>query len=115
MKSTLVTKLIIIQNFIDNFTSNEAERLQMYAAAEMYVDEDHVDEVESYIDDLKLGAFKMEMDFKEPDICSELIDHHKLSKATREKYFECDEYGSIEILLDKQLNVVGGKLIPFQD
>ena len=68
MKSTLVTKLMIIQNFIDNFTSDEAERLQMYAAAEMYVDEDHVDEVESHNNELLGEVIEMYVPDGNPEV-----------------------------------------------
>lgn len=38
-------KLSIIENFIDNFTSDEVERKRMKESASLYVDEDHVDEI----------------------------------------------------------------------
>lgn len=40
-------KLIIIQNFIDYYTSSDREREEMYEVAWDYVKEDHVDEIES--------------------------------------------------------------------
>jgi hypothetical protein len=40
------TKLIIIQNYIDYFTSNDDERKLMYENAYQYVKEDHVNELE---------------------------------------------------------------------
>jgi hypothetical protein len=40
-------KLIIIQNFIDYYTSDEKERESMYEVAFEYVKDDHVDEIES--------------------------------------------------------------------
>ena len=41
------TKLIIIQNYINYFTSNDDERKLMYENAYQYVKEDHVDELEN--------------------------------------------------------------------
>jgi len=38
-------KLMIIENFIDYFTSNEVERQIMLKIASEYVEEDHVDEI----------------------------------------------------------------------
>jgi len=45
MNKTKEFKLMIIENFIDYFTSNEAERIQMKESASLYVEEDHVDEI----------------------------------------------------------------------
>lgn len=39
------TKQIIIENFIDWYTSNESERIRMKDALQSYLDEDHVDEL----------------------------------------------------------------------
>lgn len=36
---------MIIENFIDHFTTDEAEREKMKKMANSYVDEDHVDEI----------------------------------------------------------------------
>jgi hypothetical protein len=38
---------MIIQNFIDYYTSDEKERESMYEVAFEYVKDDHVDEIES--------------------------------------------------------------------
>lgn len=38
-------KLMIIENFIDYFTSDELERESMKVSAAQYVEEDHVDEI----------------------------------------------------------------------
>jgi hypothetical protein len=38
---------MIIQNFIDYYTSDERERESMYEVAFEYVKDDHVDEIES--------------------------------------------------------------------
>jgi hypothetical protein len=40
-------KLMIIQNFIDYYTSDERERESMYEVAFEYVKDDHIDEIES--------------------------------------------------------------------
>lgn len=44
-KKTQATKLMIIENFIDHYTTLNHERDDMKADAEIYVDEDHVDEI----------------------------------------------------------------------
>lgn len=45
MTNTKETKLMIIENFIDYYTTDEAERLVMKEEATSYVDEDWVDEI----------------------------------------------------------------------
>lgn len=47
MKKTSETKLIIIENFIDWWTSDEEERDRMKESAQVYVEEDWVDEIEN--------------------------------------------------------------------
>ena len=43
------TKLIIIENFIEWFSSDENERNEMKALALTYVQEDHVNELEDIL------------------------------------------------------------------
>ena len=43
--NTKILKLLIIENYIDWFTSNEDEREEMKENAKLYVDEDWVDEI----------------------------------------------------------------------
>jgi len=45
MKETKDIKLMIIENFIDHYTTNDAERVAMKEEARTYVEEDHVDEI----------------------------------------------------------------------
>jgi hypothetical protein len=45
LTKTQEIKLMIIENYIDNFTTNDDERDTMKANALMYVEEDHVDEI----------------------------------------------------------------------
>jgi len=46
-------KLMIIENYIDHYTSDDKEREQMKANAWLYVIEDHVDEIKQAWPDLK--------------------------------------------------------------
>ena len=46
--STTETKLCIIENFIDHFTSSDEERVRMKDVARDYVENDHVDEIDDY-------------------------------------------------------------------
>lgn len=46
-------KLQIIENYIDWYTSNEAERKQLKENATVYVNEDHVDEIDGLIEPVK--------------------------------------------------------------
>jgi hypothetical protein len=51
MKSTEI-KQMIIENFIDWCTSNDEERTRMKDALQSYLDEDHVDEVQEFINQM---------------------------------------------------------------
>lgn len=51
-------------------------------------------------------------DLKEPDVFGELIDALDLTDAKRQKYFEFSEYASIELVVDSDLKVVGGRFLP---
>lgn len=69
MKKTIEIKLMIIENFIDHFTSSEAERDEMKEVARIYVEEDHVDEIEQSIGeifgqtiDVKIEELRKRMD-----------------------------------------------------
>lgn len=46
MKETKEVKLMIIENFIDYYTTDESERIEMKEEAATYVEEDWVDEIE---------------------------------------------------------------------
>lgn len=46
MAKTRDIKAMIIENFIDHYTTNKTERKEMKASVESYVKEDHVDEIE---------------------------------------------------------------------
>lgn len=52
MTKTQEIKLMIIENFIDHFTSNDAERERMKESAFQYVEEDHVDEIAQSINEV---------------------------------------------------------------
>jgi hypothetical protein len=45
MENTKEVKLMIIENFIDWYTTDETERQDMKSEAQTYVDEDWVDEI----------------------------------------------------------------------
>jgi hypothetical protein len=45
LTKTLDIKLMIIENFIEYYTSNDEERDAMKEVARSYVEEDHVDEI----------------------------------------------------------------------
>jgi hypothetical protein len=52
-------KQIIIENFIDWYTSNDEERIRMKDALQSYLDEDHVDELS--LQDRVTGMFINQM------------------------------------------------------
>ena len=49
---------------------------------------------------------------KEPDLWMQLSDELNLSEAIFYRYFEFGDYGEIEIEVDEELNIIGGKFIP---
>lgn len=53
MKKTKETKLMIIENFIDYYTTDETEREGMKKEATIYVEEDWVDEIEQSFPNVK--------------------------------------------------------------
>lgn len=50
METTKEIKLMIIENFINWYTTDEHEQIKMKEAAEQYVDGDHVDEIKQLLD-----------------------------------------------------------------
>jgi hypothetical protein len=52
-------KQMIIENFIDWYTSDESERIRMKDALQSYLDEDHVDELS--LQDRVTGMFINQM------------------------------------------------------
>lgn len=50
METTKEIKLMIIENFIDWYTTDEHEQIRMKEAAIQYVDGDHVDEIKQLLD-----------------------------------------------------------------
>ena len=62
--TTKETKLMIIENYIDWFTTNEAERKELKENAVGYVDEDHVDEIDGLIEPIKSVLTSLATDAK---------------------------------------------------
>jgi hypothetical protein len=60
MTSTTETKLRIIENFIDYYTSSDEERARLKDIAADYVEADHVDEIDDYNID-RIRAFNDKM------------------------------------------------------
>lgn len=51
-------------------------------------------------------------DIKDPDGWGDLIEALELSESDMEHHFECREYASLELEIDEDLNVVGGRILP---
>lgn len=49
---------------------------------------------------------------KDPDGIGELISELGLSEKKADKYFEYGEYGTFEIEVDSEMNIVGGRVLP---
>ena len=61
-----------------------------------------------------LGTARITLcDIKEPDVFFELCDKLKVSDAKREKFLEFGEYASIELVVDRNFNIVGGRFLPW--
>lgn len=54
LTKTQDVKLTILENFIDWYTSDEEERITMKQSAEIYVEEDYVDEISQSYPELNL-------------------------------------------------------------
>jgi hypothetical protein len=52
MPRTLQCKYDIIANFIEHWTSDEEERVQMYLCLGEYINEDHTNEIQGYFADI---------------------------------------------------------------
>jgi hypothetical protein len=57
--TTKEVKLMIIENFIDHYTTNESERLMLKECAFEYVEEDWVDEIAQAQIEWTRNVFKM--------------------------------------------------------
>jgi len=55
---------------------------------------------------------KITLDTKDPDGWHEVIETLGLSAKVERKYFEFGEYATVELEIDENLQVVGGRLIP---
>lgn len=56
---------------------------------------------------------KMVIDsYKDPDGWGQLIDELDLSEEKRRQFFEWCEYASLELVIDEDMNVVSGHLLP---
>lgn len=51
---------------------------------------------------------------KEPDLFQELAEDLGLSDVKRRKFFEFGEYANLEIEVDENLNIVGGRFLPYK-
>jgi len=49
---------------------------------------------------------------KDPDGWYQLSEELGLSDETRDKFFEFSEYATIELVIDEDMNVVGGCVVP---
>jgi len=49
---------------------------------------------------------------KDPDGWGEIIHELGLSEAKARKFFEFHEYASLEIEIDADMNIVGGRVLP---
>ena len=51
---------------------------------------------------------------KDPDGWGDLISALDLTEAKRKKHFEYSEYASVELEVDQDLNIVGGRILPLR-
>ena len=88
-----MSKLNVITNFIDYWTSDEEERNRMYAAANDYLDQDHVD---SRLDDVKeaLGYYTANDPSDYDKIIAALKETRLVSPNTNVEEVEFDNNGN---------------------
>lgn len=48
---------------------------------------------------------------KDPDTWGELIHALKLPASKAKKHFDCSEYASLELTIDEDLNIIGGRIL----
>lgn len=53
-------------------------------------------------------------DLKDPDGWGEVIQKLRLSEAKQERYFQWSEYASIELQIDSDMNIIGGRILPVE-
>jgi len=117
MKKTEEIKLMIIENFIDYFTSSEEERKSIKESAGIYVDEDHVDEIAQAFPEIKekeTKIFQLLEDDGEPFMLVKTdMDSEVLDEKFRESDFDypdefikklTDEGFSIERVFVEEIN-----------
>lgn len=59
---------------------------------------------------MKTGTLYVE--HKDPDGLGELAEALGLDRQTRRKYFSFGEYVRMEIQIDENMNIVGGRVLP---
>jgi len=52
---------------------------------------------------------------KDPDGWGDLIQELRLSREVTSAHFEFGEYANLELEIDKDLNVVGGRVLKLED
>lgn len=57
-------------------------------------------------------TFTAQFYIKDPDVFWELCDKLKISETKRKRHFEFGEYATLEIVFDKSLNIIGGRVVP---
>jgi hypothetical protein len=91
MKKTLETKLVIIENWIDHYSSNDFERERLKKTALQYVEEDHVDEIKQAFDKEIKNQYK--------------IIHNKTG-SMRMRFSAVNDEEAITIFKDYNLQIV---------
>lgn len=60
----------------------------------------------------KATTFTAYFHIKDPDVFQELCYTLKITEKKQGKYFEFGEYATLEIVFDKSLNIIGGRVLP---
>ena len=84
-QSSKEVKLMILENFIDHYTTNDYEREAIKSEARTYVDEDHVDEVAQALTPTEKRAYVINVDVMEGEkFYHELTDEEFMEEAEKQ-------------------------------
>jgi hypothetical protein len=83
--SSKEVKLIILENFVDYYTTNDDEREAIKSTARTYVNEDHVDEVAQALTPTEKRAYVISVDAMEGEkFYHELTDEEFMDEAEKQ-------------------------------
>lgn len=109
----------MLYHAVDEWHDNEETHLELhqYLGMSWYDYADIIHDISSLKEILEKYKIKKTVkitlnSIKDPDEFGLLISNLSLPQEIIEKYFEFQEYASLELEIDEDLNIVGGKFLP---